>query len=80
MARTLVAYLSLLGMILGAIAVIGGLCAALSGTRAFVLPLLLVGLVVLVIASIGRWRTASARPASPVDERANGHVDENTHG
>ncbi|MGH2457541.1 MAG: hypothetical protein ACRDIY_01595 [Chloroflexota bacterium] len=56
--RQLIAYLSLLLMILGAMVFLGGICALFSGLRAFEVPLILGGLVVLVIASIFRWRTA----------------------
>ncbi|MGH2409444.1 MAG: hypothetical protein ACRDGS_03640 [Chloroflexota bacterium] len=52
--RQIVAYASLLFMILGAMAFLGGICALFSGLRVFELPLILGGL----IASILRWRTA----------------------
>ena len=56
--RQVIAYVSLLFMILGAMAFLGGICALFSGLRAFELPLILGGLVVMLIASIFRWRTA----------------------
>lgn len=71
--RQVVAYVSLLFMVLGAIVFIGGICALLSGLRAFELPLLAIGVVVFVVASIFRWRTATSRAHPPIDERTNGH-------
>jgi len=61
--RQLVAYVSLLFMILGAMAFLGGICAIFSGLRAFELPLLLGGLIVVVVASYFRWRTAGGTSA-----------------
>jgi len=57
--RQVAAYVSLLFMILGAMVFLAGLCALVSGIRPFVVPFLLIGLVVLIVASAVRWRTAT---------------------
>jgi hypothetical protein len=62
-------------MILGAMAFIAGICAMFSGLRAFVVPGVLIGLVVFVVASVVRWRTASGPTAAATGDRANGHVE-----